>query len=308
MSYSRVEPQKDNEGKPFDGEKDRKILKIWWRGASEIENLTRADLMPANESHDCAPLFEDRGKTSNVHSWYGHPDGIKGVKELAQKGWPEGMEKANKVLRDLVKVPEDLDPLSRKRIRGPIGDHLDMQRLYKGQFLKAWESRKRLTSSGDGVNFGVTRIMVQLCANAGYDNDDLFWRGAAACVLADTLELMGRSVEIVGYSHSRNMYSENAKDRIDYVPLKEAGDPLDLENLIVVTALSGWFRYYLFKAYLCREDRRAHGGLGQAVDYPHFDDLQQGDIVIGKVYGEQASKDFIKEQIRVFRSEDSLVA
>ena len=230
--------------------------------------------------------------------WFGVSGGSDEVIRLRETGWKEGMNKARRAIGDISEVPRLRDS-RRRRHFGDQGDTIHMDRVYSGQLDQAWESRQREVRSG--FDMGVIRILVGLTTSCGVSGEKMFWRGAAAAVLAEALELAGRPVEIVAYSHVDHLYGGyngeyEAQARCDAITVKASGDPLDLDGLAATLCLSGYYRYYIFKAK-CSEPTRAATGLGSVLHNPPDFIVREGDMVINKVWSKEGAQQFVKDTI-----------
>lgn len=218
-----------------------------------------------NVGHVAWPQTEP-GSTAGGHygsfRWYGVEGGAKAVRELERKGWPEGLQKAREAI-GAIEAPK-VRSYRRERRRADFGDTLDIQRVYRGDLARAWETRVRRVTAGHSL---VSRIYVGVHGAHTLSADDLFWPGAAACVLADTLEASGRSTEIIVFNAVRKVFREQDDKLVSLVNVKPAGTLIDLESLATITALSGWFRTHLFRATLTR-DKLVNPHMGATIDLP----------------------------------------
>jgi hypothetical protein len=124
------------------------------------------------------------------------------IKAFWQGGWQEG---ADKMLADLdrMDVPETRD-IRRRGRWADTGAELSVERLFGGAFDQAWR-----TSSRKAIIAPVrVRVVVDIGSSCGQCNQlthdaevldagALFWRGAAAVALTDSLERAGYGVEVV---------------------------------------------------------------------------------------------------------------
>ena len=202
----------------------------------EIENAEFANKLNERNQKDS----ERRGDDID---WWGVRGGYNEVKKLVACGWNDGMEKALTALHTL-NIPR-LKTMRRRKVRSDFGDHLDMQAVYGGNLDRAWESTHR--EAGVMQQGQTVTLAVDLGANCDVEAGRMFWRGAAATVLCDELQKSGRNVRVVGYSVS-DAFNSSRELKCVMVVLKDYQDALDMNSLIVTTALSGFFRSYIFKA------------------------------------------------------------
>lgn len=266
--------------------------RIWT--PTEIESIGPGDICEKNKNHHCYTKQITGDSESGGVDWWGIKGGSAKVKKLGIAGWPEGVNKAIECLGTLT-MPFTKS-IRRERLRGPSGDDLDIHKIMRGQFDRAWEKRKRQIAPGIGLN--VTRIAVSVGANCSVDASRMFWRGAVAIILSDALEASGRSCEIVAFDTGYNSYNEE-KMSINQVNVKEAGDYLDIERVSLILCLAGYFRLHFFNAILAHSEE-ASGGLGQAIELYPIDDVRPGDIIITDVWSKEDAIKFIAMTMECF--------
>lgn len=180
-------------------------------------------------------------------AWYGAPSAASAM-HRAYKGWPEGAERVRRLM-DTVEAPPPAS-LRRKVQRGDQGDALDIHQVYRGGLDRAWERRRRLNSR--------SRMSVRLVAELGGSNmmnaEEMFWRGAAVAKLAELLEESGYRVEVIGVEATnleQSWFSSAEGEQatvLSTFTVKDAGAPVDLEQIAGVLCNSGFFRTYGFRA------------------------------------------------------------
>lgn len=191
---------------------------------------------------------------SHRGSWYG-ADCHTGhdVKKTMNDGWPDGRQRMNDLRAQIGVI--DLAPVDRRRrlTRGPSGDTLDMNLVYSGRFDIAWRAPRRRTTAGPQK--------VEICANmicSGMEHADvLFWRGAAAAVLADMLESAGYMVRlVVNFGGQAESLKTSCR-----ITVKEHGVPFDITSTSAVI-LPGFFRA-LGHAWIANHapHKRTHDGI-----------------------------------------------
>ena len=162
-------------------------------------------------------------------------------------------------------LPRALDH-RRKRVRGDIGDELDIHAVNRGDAFRAWETTKRQIRYGSGL----VRIVADVGGNAGMRASVLQWRGVAALALSRSLTRAGYSVEIIAADAGRG-YSNGggAARQLTSVTVKPRHSPVDTAMIAATICLPGFFRLPLFKAIVLAADLQgvdANSGLGQALD------------------------------------------
>lgn len=198
--------------------------------------------------------FQQRGSGYGPE-WFGIEGGCKAVERAIAQGWPEGVERMEQALNGFEAPPQPVS-VRRRMSRSDMGDSVDMGRIWRGELATAWfrcaprDSRapKRIT------------IACPVWDNCHVDAARLFWRGAAALVLADLLTVAGYAVEIVATAYSLSAYT-NGADYSCRVTVKGFTDPLDKQSLASTVCLSGFFRHVLFMACV-NVDTEVTGGLG----------------------------------------------
>jgi hypothetical protein len=190
--------------------------------------------------------------------WYGA--GCKtgnDVRKLVNDGWPQGRERLN-TLRNQISVIDAVPVDKRRRlVRGASGDSLDMPYVWSGRLDIAWRSAKRTDSRGPQR----IEIVANMICSGGEHADVLFWRGAAAVVLADILEAAGYMVRL-----TVNFGGKAEESKVSCrIVVKDHGTPLDITSTSAVI-LPGFFR--------------AIGHAWIAAHCPHARD--QGGIMVGQ--------------------------
>ena len=132
------------------------------------------------------------------------------VKQFLDGGWPEG---AALMAKSMAKIQAPYTQNIRRRARwADEGDEVDLDRAYAGQLERAFRTSRRTHTTG----ITRVRIVIDLGASCGECDyivctykpvrpEELFWRGAAAAALCESLETAGYSVEIVAGVALRNV-------------------------------------------------------------------------------------------------------
>ena len=170
-------------------------------------------------------------------------DNLDEAVNAAAQPWPEGIAQIEKLERLLDKsvVERPRDIRRRRRWSETDGESVDIDRLRSG--TPYWEEMKR-----NSVPQPAPITLLVECSGAWNKNPEaLFWRGAAAIILADRLESAGWRVEVkVAWPSTRGF-----ADGCDYLPIttvKAADSPLDKASL--ATAVSAWFyRIFTFLSF-----------------------------------------------------------
>lgn len=213
--------------------------------------------------------IDEEVKMSN-EEWYGGTRNANEAAARAFKGWPEGAERVRKMMDD-VEAPPPVS-LRRKTQRADQGDEIDIHEVYRGGLDRAWSRRRRQTTRSRMS----VRIVARLGANKYAQWEKMFWRGAAAAKLAELLEESSYRVEIIGASAvAVNCHAdENSGSTMAHWPstlstfvIKEAGSPIDLEQLAGVLCNAGFFRTHSFRA--------AFACCGETIGNPHRYEVEE---------------------------------
>lgn len=163
----------------------------------------------------------------------GDPLPFSGVKRFLLAGWPQGAELIREAIAQ-VEPPPAMD-IRRKGVWADSGDALSTDRLQAGAYETAWRTtKKRLSFAMQRV-----RIVVDLgstcsaCGTVGHNARylsarSLFWRGAAAASLCESLEAAGYRVEIVATCGICNSELEHPSEKISEAMKCFAADDLTL--------------------------------------------------------------------------------
>ena len=229
------------------------MTEVFFNSIYEIENTeipNQSNAVNQRESERNTSGHSVRGARISAEEWWGVSGNYPAVKNLVSTGWHDGVEKANKALNALA-VPR-IKTVRRRKVRSDFGDHIDMQAVYGGSLDKAWESTRR--EAGVMQQGNTVTIAVNLSAAWNVTADRMFWKGAVVTILCDELQKSGRNIRIVGYSPQSGVY-RNGGSKCVLITLKNYQDPLNINVLATTTALSGFFRSYIFKAIRLDENR-----------------------------------------------------
>ena len=183
------------------------------------------------------------------------------VQMLVRRGWPDGMERAQRLM-DKLNPPQPIDH-KRRLHREEFGDTLDIGSVYSGRHMTAW-TRARRTSFAGSQKIDITADLNTSWTDHG---DVLFWRGAAAVVLGELLEASGYMVRLrIGsaghiYPYTSHLFGDDDPYSIR-ITMKEYGEPLSLS--VATTALLP--------------------GFGRAMKFAHFAALYKKNLKVGRNY------------------------
>jgi len=117
----------------------------------------------------------------------------------------------------------------------------------------------------------VLRIAVNVSSHCEMTPDMLFWRGAAACALADALESRGGDrAEVVAYTAGTGRFVRNGgATEIAEVMVKRAESPMDADGMALVLGELGFYRTAFFAALIAGAGaREVHRNLGSSQTMP----------------------------------------
>ena len=160
------------------------------------------------------------------------------VQKLMADGWIEGRDRMTE-LRDQIGTISTR-PIDRRRriVRGNAGDTLDIHSVYSGNLDTAWKSAKRRTFQAPQK----VELVANMICYGGEHPDVLFWRGAAAVVLANMLETAGYMVRlVVNFGGKTFEHGDKGKKVSCRIIVKDHGRHLDITSTSSVI-LPGFFR------------------------------------------------------------------
>lgn len=165
-----------------------------------------------------------------------------------REAWSEGIAVLDRMLNDIAgaDLPKPVSRKRKMRFDEADGDELDYDRLRSGQ--DCWRQTRRQSTRGPAT----ITVLVDVCANAHVDHQDILWRGAAAVALTKLLEEAGYRVELWAVEKTAGLWASPGSSSFDLdgmmaVCLKQPSDALDTSTLI--SAVSGWFfRTVFFRA------------------------------------------------------------
>lgn len=246
----------------------------------------------ANETIKQHFLGSDHGA-----DWYGaNCNSGREVLTRMREGWKEGRDRLNELRSKLGTIEVAPVDMRRRPIRMDRGDNLDMQAVYAGRFDICWRTARRQSTNGPQR---VDIVANMICSGAEHF-DVLFWRGAAAAVLADILETAGYMVRMV-VNFGGNAEDKKCSCRIT---VKDHGAPFDVTSTSAVI-LPGFFRAlgHAWIANHCPHKRQMGGiSVGQGI-------VDDGELLVThKVRDHGTALAFVNEQIAKINSGNQTVA
>lgn len=160
--------------------------------------------------------------------------------------------------------------------RLPAGDELNPFAWVRRD-PDGWEEIRRAK-----VERSVVRIVCNVAVNAHRSPENLYYRGAAVCALADALEESGHSVEIDLVDGGKNLWHGASGRQNMLVTVKHAHSPLDLATVALVLGEIGYYRTMCLMGLVRFADKLGHEsseGLGCPAELP--EELASGyDIIL----------------------------
>lgn len=194
---------------------------------------------------------------SGALAWFG-ASGPETRRILDSGDWPEGVQRMLDTIGKIQSTAQPMDSRRRRRWTDQ-GDTVDMARVWAGRSEVAWQRCARTTTRAPAP----VTIALNLAQSFVTPAEQLFWRGAAALLLADALTEAGYNVEIEAWNTVSDIQDGRSKptDFAVGVTVKDARAPLDLNALAVSCAFGGFFRVEIFQA-ACALPLAVDAGLG----------------------------------------------
>lgn len=149
---------------------------------------------------------------------------------MVANGWTEGADKLSACI-----ASTDMPTMTNVRRRArwmDQGDEIDMDSVRSGNLDTAWRAMNRRSVSSP------PRVLLVLdsIANGGMDAERMFWRGAAACILSESMQAAGYVVTVVS--------AFRGNEDILRVIVKPPTAQMDLATAAACLAWPGFFRYF----------------------------------------------------------------
>jgi hypothetical protein len=166
----------------------------------ELNNANYNSIAEFVEAMNLAPrnaqstsLWDAWRATEDKASFYGAGCRTgKDVQDKMRDGWKEGRDRLNDLrakINTVNLVPQDR---KRRKVKTDFGDVLDIHQVYAGKLETAWTvARRQVTRGPQRID-----IVANMICSGHESSDVLFWRGAAAAVLADLLTNAGYMVRL----------------------------------------------------------------------------------------------------------------
>lgn len=154
---------------------------------------------------------------------------------IARTGWKEGAEKAVAIGASIAACVRDAINANAATVGYDVSGHyVDIGRYLSGEP----ECFGTVIEDSDTVKKPVIKLVVNLSASCCVSADTLIARGVAVVAAVDVLEAAGRRVEVV----AATAHHGSGKQLEIRVPIKSAGQPLDIDRLAFALAHPSFYR------------------------------------------------------------------
>jgi hypothetical protein len=227
------------------------------RAAAQVQGWKKE----ANGHYANKYLTQDRGE------WLGIEGGAPAALAALVDGYPRGEQMVREFHDNIAASLPRAVGVQRRRLRGAMGDELDIHAVNRGNVDRAWSTSSRAIRRGSSI----LRLVVDICANGDTSASSMQWRGVAGLALSEVMSKAGYSVEIVA-AFAVNGYlatSRRTGDMTCTVVVKPRGVQADLGMLAATVALPAFFRTLGFCAIIRCADNQGKivsDGLGHYLD------------------------------------------
>lgn len=261
-------------------------LPVWRIVATSLVELLEVPIDPVNEAmwKYCCDRVHDN------EEWLGLPD-RDSVVAAVRDGWRPGLDRLRKHL-EVLKLPK-LPSIRRVKDKGPIGDEVDMQRVYSGNLDTAWHRMRYADLQGRPQS---ATIVVDIGGNAYTTSDQLFWTGACAVALIEAFRRAYRPCRVIAVDASKRCTTDRLAHHMTEVVVQPMGRSIAMETFAATLCLSGFFRHYGFRS-MHTMPRELSSDLGQ-----HWEDYPKPELVgnqewvvrVDKVWSKAAAQRVLK--------------
>jgi hypothetical protein len=222
-------------------------------------------------------------ETSFGAEWNG-TDSLPAALRLARNGWADGADAIRKMLRPMSRAVAERTFHRVPNFAATRPGALHMGRYVIGHpkpFLTAYEVEETTPRRGGKV----VHIVMNGTASAFVERSIMERRGAAVAALVDTLERAGKRVELDLVLCARPArVGGGSRQMQTWVRIKNAGDPVNLENLAFAIAHSSTLRRLGFAVWEGQPlaERQAFGFVsGGGYGIPENPTVEAGTVYLG---------------------------
>lgn len=271
--------------------------------------LEYSSVYDARESQKTMDREYNRTRANNTVNgnrgaqWYGIEGGAPAVLSMLENGYPEGAGMVTSFRDALGASVGRAEGIRRRRVRGPMGDTMDVHAVNRGQLDRAWSSTLKSIRKGSGI----IRILVDIGGNAGANANSLRWRGVAALTMCEILIKAGYSVEIVAGLAVHRFVREWKTSGAVTVVVKPRNVFPDYDLLAATVCLPGFFRTIGFCGIVQMADKLekdVDSGLGGYADITEILPVQEKItqlVVNGSVSSKKEAEEFCNASIKLLQ-------
>lgn len=156
---------------------------------------------------------------------------------LAVEGWKDGLDKIHAMSENIGTVVGQFV----KKVEAQYeiaGDFVDVGRYCAGEPECMMSFREEVTR---GHGSRIVKISINVCVNSNVSKEQMFHRGAAVVALVDALEQSGMVAEVWAMAAH-----ENRGNGMLMIPVKKAGERVELDRMAYIFAHASMLRRHLF--------------------------------------------------------------
>lgn len=204
------------------------------------------DFIEETPEHITNEYRDDRniGWDHSMAEWKGS-NSMAHALRLARNGWTKGTELAS----EAAEVITGDHAIARKRMHSVAGGRVNVGRMLSGNPL---HMVKRPKTEGRKV----ITLFVQTFMSSGIEPENAIIRAASIAALSDVLAQNGYSCEIVAICTTQDRRQTTPMGHIATV-VKEAGEPLNIENIVFALGHPSMFRRFYFGIFAHEERLRS---------------------------------------------------
>jgi len=274
-----------------------------WKSVAEFLAVQASKVNVERNANEVGKLT---GKTEDDEKkWRGGLSTVEEVRSFISAGWREGTKKMKETIGRL--TAPTVKSVKRRAVWRDEGDEIEIGRVYSGDLDHAWRGMERRLVDGQGAPY--VRLWVSATMVCTRKAEEFFWRGAAACILADALEEAGYRVEIVSFEQTSGTYTDSPTskavgglDELFIIPLKGFDEALDVERVAATTAHASWLRVAYFMAKYSM-DAHADYGLGHPEHHRPVM-AEDNDIVVDNLWNVEDTKRFLATELAKFGTDE----
>jgi len=215
---------------PLSSEKYEKYFHSTWNSPESFSEHVK-ELDGKNAWHDSAWSKDD-------DDFYGTKTLSEAI-DLALKGWPEGADKAQKVMDQIIA----LNPIQLKQVKyGIVGAVPNVPKAVSGNPLNM-----KIPDLTKASKRPIITLLSDIGAHCGVGSNEFLNRAAVVAALVDRIEAAGYCCDIIGFGVSKSGFwgSDNLVSQVS-VLAKNSNQPVDLGRLAYCLGHTAMFRRLMF--------------------------------------------------------------